>query len=231
MIGPLGPTDIDPDDIRDVACDATATAQVCNPPLRDTPDPPDPPDVGDPTAGAGLVGQLVVVLLVVALVLAIAWLIARWRQGESTPSDGDDVDDGNGDEEIEEVIGTRVVDHETSPQRWRRLASDHREQGRFRDAIRCEYRALVGDLARAGYVDEIPGRTSGEERAQVAEIAARLGDAGRSVGSQFDAAADTFDIAWFDDGVVTAADDQRFLAAQRAVLDGVLSGARSRGRR
>lgn len=231
MIDPLGPTDLDPDDVRDVACDVTATTQVCNPPLRDTPNPPDPPEVGDPTAGAGLVGQLVVVVLVVALVLAIAWLIARWRQGERSPSDEDDIDDGNRDDEIEEDVGARVVDHATPPEWWRRRASEHREQNRFRDAIRCEYRALVGDLARAGYVDEIPGRTSGEERAQVADLAPRLGDAGRAVASQFDVAADTFDIAWFDDGVITAADDQRFLAAQRTVLDAVLSGARSRGRR
>ena len=87
-----------------------------------------------------------------------------------------------------------------------------------------EYRALVGDLARAGYVDEIPGRTSGEERAQVAEIAPRLGEAGRAVSSEFDVAADTFDVAWFDDGVVTRGDDERFLA-------GGGDGARRRARR
>ena len=50
---------------------------------------------------------------------------------------------------------------------------------RFRDAIRCRYRALVGDLARRGMIDEIPGRTSGEERVQMA--AAAPGELDRSV--------------------------------------------------
>lgn len=229
--GPLGPSDVDPDDIRDVACDATASAQVCNPPVRepDTPEPRDLPDVGDPS-GLGFVGWLLVVLLVVALVLAIVWLVMRWRDGQGIGDLGDDVDDGDRDEAVDEEIGARVIDSETPPDRWRRLADEHRDAGRYRDSIRCQYRALVGDLARAGYVDEIPGRTSGEERAQVAEFAPRLGDVGSAVSAAFDVAADTFDSAWFDDGAVDRVDDERFGAAEATVLDAVLVGARSRGR-
>lgn len=231
--GPLGPSDVDPDDIRDVACDATAPSRVCDPPVRepDTPDPPDFSDVPDPSGGLGFIGQLLVVVLVAALVLAIVWLVMRWRDGTSGVDDGDDLDDLERDEEVEEEIGARIVDVETPPERWRRLAREHRDAGRYRDAIRCEYRALVGDLARAGYVDEIPGRTSGEERAQVAELAPRLGEPGRAVSQQFDVAADTFDVAWFDDGLVTLDDDERFRTAQTMVLDAVLSGARTRGGR
>jgi hypothetical protein len=96
------------------------------------------------------------------------------------------------------------------------------------EAVRCQYRALIGDLARSGYVDEIPGRTSGEERQQVAEIAPRLGELGRDVARQFDVAADTFDEAWFDDSEVTTGDDKRFLAAEQAVLDVVLTGVGKR---
>jgi hypothetical protein len=230
--GPLGPSDVDPDDIRDVACDVTASSQVCNPPVRepDAPDPPDLPDLGDPSPALGLVGQLVVVLLVAALVLAIVWLVMRWRDGRDIGDVDDDIDDGDRDEEVDEEIGARVIDVETPPDRWRRLAGEHRDVGRYRDSIRCQYRALVGDLARAGYVDEIPGRTSGEERAQVAEFAPRLGVPGDAVSSAFDEAADTFDVAWFDDGLVTRADDERFLVAEATVLDAALAGARSRGR-
>ena len=137
--GPLGPSDVDPDDIRDVACDATATSQICNPPVRDpdTPEPPDLPDVGDPSAGLGLVGQLLVVVLVAALVLAIVWLVMRWRDGQGVDDEGDDIDDGDRDEEVDEEIGARVIDDETPPDRWRRLASEHRDAGRYRDSIRC----------------------------------------------------------------------------------------------
>lgn len=233
--GPLGPSDVDPDDIRDLACDATAPSQVCNPPVRepDAPEPPDVPDLAGPSSGLGVIGQLLVVLLVAALVLAIVWLIMRWRADNVSESDdGDDLDDdGDRDQELDEEIGARIVDDENPPARWRRLAAEHRAAGRYRDAIRCEYRALVGDLARAGYVDEIPGRTSGEERDQVGLLAARLGEAGRSVAQQFDVAADTFDVAWFGDGAVTSVDDERFLAAQTTVLDAVLSGVRTGGGR
>lgn len=231
LLAPLGPSELDPDEIRDVACDVTAPSGICNP-VSD-PDPPDLPDstgLGDASAGAGLFGQLLVLLLVAALLLLIVWLIVRWRRGEGTPDDGEDIDAGDTDEEVDEEVGARVIDDETPPDRWRRLAAGHREAGRYRESIRCEYRALIGDLARSGYVDEIPGRTSGEERAQVAEIALRLGASGRAVASEFDVAADTFDAAWFDDGVVTRAADERFLAAQSTVLETALSGAR-RGRR
>ena len=230
--GPLGPTDVDPDDIRDVACDVTATSQVCNPPVRepDSPEPPDLPDVGDPSSGLALVGQFLVVLLVAALVLAIVWLVMRWRDGQGIGDEGDDIDEGDRDEAVNEEIGARVIDIETPPDRWRRLAAEHREAGRYRDSIRCQYRALVGDLARAGYVDEIQGRTSGEERDQMAECAPRLGEAGSAVSAAFDVAADTFDEAWFDDRPVDRVDDDRFRAAEATVLDAALAGARSRGR-
>jgi len=173
---------------------------------------------------------LLVVLLVAALIVAIVWLVMRWRDGQGLGDAGDDVDDADRDEAVDEEIGARVIDSETPPDRWRRLGAEHRDAGRYRDSIRCQYRALVGDLARAGYVDEIPGRTTGEEREQVAEFAPRLGDVGSAVSAAFGVTADTFDVAWFDDGPVERDDDERFRAAEATVLDAALAGARSRGR-
>lgn len=229
-LGPLGPTDVDPDDARDRACEATDPGRICNP---STPEPPSrTPDVPNPGGGgAGIFGQLLVVLLVAVLVLALAWLVKRWLDGGGVRRHDDDEEEAlDVDEAVDEIIDARIVDHETPPDRWRRLAFEARSSGDHREAVRCQYRALVGDLARSGYVDEIPGRTSGEEREQVAEIAPLLGDVAREVARQFDIAADTFDRAWFDDADVTAADDDRFLSAERAVLDVVLSGRRA-GRR
>ncbi len=228
---PLGPSDIDPDDARDRACEVTSSGSICNPAEPPPPEPPrDAPDVDlDPGVGAGFFGQLLVALLVIGLVVAVAWLVMRWLDGSG--GSADDSHDGellDVDEAVDEMVDARIVDHETPPDRWRRLAGEARSAGDHREAVRCQYRALIGDLARAGYVDEIPGRTSGEERDQVAEIAPRLGDGGRDVARQFDVAADTFDAAWFDDDVVTSADDERFLAAERAVLDVVLTGANKR---
>lgn len=229
VIDPLGPTDIDPDDARDRACDVTSTGRICNPAAPEPRDPPrDAPDVPDVNVGAGLFGQLLVGLLVAALLVAVIWLVMRWLDGSGRRREMDDGEPIDVDESVDEAVDARVVDHETPPDRWRRLATQARDTGDHREAVRCQYRALIGDLARAGYVDEIPGRTSGEEREQVAEIAPRLGEVGRGVARQFGVAADTFDEAWFDDGEVTPADDQQFLAAERGVLDVVLSGAGKR---
>lgn len=232
LVDPLGPTDIDPDDARDRACSVTSTNRVCNPSAPDPVEPSNPTQLGNPGAGAGLFGQLLVVVLVAALLVAIAWLVMRWLSGEgSTEVDGDDSESVDIDESVDEAVDSRVIDHETPPDRWRRQADEARRRGDFRAAIRCQYRGLIGDLARTGFVDEIPGRTSGEERSQVAEIAPRLGAVGAMVAAQFDVAADIFDEAWFDDDVVTDEDDRRFLAAEQPVLDAVRSGAGRRAGR
>ena len=214
---PLGPTGQDPDAPRDLACDLTASQRVCAPAQ---PRPQEPPDFDVPdasaVAGAGSVlSTLLVVLLVLALVAAIAWLamvLVRQRRPPGEVDDDVDVDEDIDDDNPPD----RIIDDERPPQRWRRLAAEHRDAGRFREAIRCEYRALVGDLARAGFVDEIPGRTSGEERAQLRELAP-------SVAPRFDEAADLFDRAWFDDAPTSSIDDERFQASARVVLDDVMA--------
>jgi hypothetical protein len=72
-----------------------------------------------------------------------------------------------------------------------------------------------------GLVDEIPGRTTGEERLQLRAVlpAAAL---------HFDTAADLFDGAWYGQAGVDAADDDRFRVLEAEVL--VATGAASSGR-
>ncbi len=220
---PLGGSPIDPDRVRDAACDVTTDASICNP---SAPDPPnvDPP-AGDAAGAAGL-GSLFILLLVLLLVAALLWVFWQWRVARDPSKRRRAADDQETDldEDEDAELPVRIIDEERPPDRWRRQAAEHRSRGEYRDAVRCEYRALVGDLARAGLVDEIPGRTSGEERSQVAELAGR--DA--RVTTEFSVAADVFDTAWFDDGETTLDDDERFLAAERAVLDSALVGGRRR---
>jgi hypothetical protein len=162
----------------------------------------------------GPIGTLLVLLLVAALVAVVVWMVAKaLRERDS------DVNDAlvDLDEDLDEGVAERIIDEQRPPDRWRSAAEEHRAAGRFREAVRCEYRALVGDLARAGAVDEIPGRTSGEERAQLAALAP-------AVSQNFDDAADIFDEAWFNDDEVTVDDDRRFVSASRAILDTVLIG-------
>lgn len=228
---PFGePQPVDPDEIRDAACDATARSEVCSPEVPDIPEAPDVPDV---SSGGGAIGQLLVILLVAALIAVLVWLLYQFVVGRTIRADADD-DDGDLDEteDLDDDL-PRIIDEERPPDRWRRRAEEHRGRSEFRDAIRCEYRALVGDLARAGFVDEIPGRTSGEERAQIADIARP----GSPVPDRFSAAADLFDRAWFDTGTgerlhdIGAMDDKRFVAASRAVLEELLARSVGSGER
>jgi hypothetical protein len=85
-----------------------------------------------------------------------------------------------------------VVEHDTGrlPTDWEADAAAHEGAGRWRDAVRCRYRALVAHLAAAGVVREIPGRTAGEYRA---EVAAQL----PAASSGFAAASELFERAWY----------------------------------
>lgn len=96
-----------------------------------------------------------------------------------------------------------AIDRSREPRGWRDEADSHSAAGRYRDALRCRYRALVGDLARRGLLDEIPGRTTGEERRELYASAPNALPAFRE-------AADLFDAAWYGWIPVDASDDARF---------------------
>ena len=49
-----------------------------------------------------------------------------------------------------------------SPRDWAAEAGEHESAGRLSEAIRCHYRALIADLAAAGELEEVPGRTARE---------------------------------------------------------------------
>ena len=198
-----------PDDVREQACRIVeATPSVCSPPST---------TVAKPSSGGvdlSFLGVLFwvllvlgVVLLVVALMRALAGRSPRTRRARAKRSSSDEFDD-----ELE--TGFVQIDRSREPTDWRSEAEAHRRAGRFRDALRCRYRALVGDLARRGLIDEIPGRTTGEERAQLRVVRP-------AVGGPFDAAADLFDDAWYGHAAVDVADDDRFQALEREVLAGV----------
>jgi hypothetical protein len=106
-----------------------------------------------------------------------------------------------------------------SPAAWRQEAERLAAAGRYREALRARYRALVGDLAALGLLEEVPGRTSGEYdrlvRAQLPEI-----------GREFSAATDLFERCWY--GQEEAGnDEQRALGERaRAMVSSVGAGRR-----
>jgi Domain of unknown function (DUF4129) len=203
---PFGPVSQNPDDVRDAACRLVATSSVCNPAAPPNSVANHAPNVaagGGSLLGAMLWGLLIVVI--VAIVFVAIRFFAERRPGTRDSSD----DDADPDDDA--LAGTVVIDRSREPRGWREEAERHRAAGRFRDAIRCRYRALVGDLARRGLIDEIPGRTTGEERRQ-------LRVSGPNAVPFFREAADMFDAAWYGNVTVGLIDDDRFQQLDREVL-------------
>ena len=146
--------------------------------------------------GGGGAGSLVAWVILALLVAGIVVLVVvRVRRGP-----------------VARVAQHRVViDRSREPADWRAEADEHARHGRYRDALRCRYRALVGDLARLGLLDEIPGRTTGEERGQLratAPVAA----------PDFTDATELFDRTWYGDEPTGPNQDDRFRALAGTVL-------------
>jgi len=204
---PLEPIDQDPDTVREEACRLVSRDEsVCAPP--DT----TPPSNGSRGGAsldwlAGLLWVVFIALILLLVVYLVRYLIERAGRGrikrKQTPKADDDLD------HVEQAAV--AIDRSREPDNWRAEADEHRRAGRYRDALRCRYRALVGDLARRGLIDEIPGRTTGEERTQLREVQP-------SAGSPFTSAADMFDGAWYGRVAVDAADDERFQSFEQEVL-------------
>lgn len=204
---PLGPVTQNPDDVRDAACRLVESRSVCSPPP--VPSTVVPRGSAAPSGGGGFLG-IVLWALLILVVLALAFVAFRsFRDRRSAHVESQDGDDVEPDSDA--LVGTVIIDPSREPRGWREAADAHRNDGRYRDALRCRYRALVGDLARRGLLDEIPGRTTGEERRQLRVSAS-------NVAPFFREAADLFDGAWYGHVPVGAADDDRFQQLDRDVL-------------
>lgn len=98
---------------------------------------------------------------------------------------------------------------------WRADAAAHEAAGRWRDALRCTWRATVAELAARGLVEEVPGRTTGEYRAAVARSLPAVAD-------PFSQATRLFEDAWYAAVEIGQAESAR----ARALGDTVLAEAR-----
>lgn len=100
-----------------------------------------------------------------------------------------------------------------SAREWRAEAEAHERAGEWKLALRARYRSLVADLASRGLVDEIPGRTAGEYRAEVAETVP-------GVASEFAGATELFERAWYGNRPTGADDAAHFRDLETRVLTG-----------
>jgi hypothetical protein len=108
----------------------------------------------------------------------------------------------------------RRIERRRTPEEWRAQADAHARAGRWREAVRYRYRALVADLGARGLVDDVPGRTAGEYRREVAAAAPEVAPA-------FSEASDVFETAWYGRRPTDEGQDRRL----RELSDAVLSGS------
>ena len=144
-------------------------------------------------AGGGLIASL---LLIGAVTLVVVMLL-RFGKGvqSDAPRPAARVRAGRG----------RSADD------WRGEAAQHEAAGRWRDALRCRYRALVAELAGNGLLDDLPGKTTGEERADIASAAP-------GASPSFRKATELFDDVWYGDAPAGADDAARFRSLSDRVL-------------
>jgi len=144
----------------------------------------------------GVIGGIVLV----AVVAALAWAVARaLRETRRDPS----------------VPGFVVATSRRAAADWLADATRCEAAGNWREALRYRYRALIAELSRRGLVDEVPGRTSGEYRREVARSLPRVADA-------FGDATDLFELVVYGDA--PAGPDAS--ARARSLSDRVLAGTR-----
>jgi hypothetical protein len=96
---------------------------------------------------------------------------------------------------------------------WLRDAEAAETAGRWKEGLRCRHRALVAGLAEQGVIDEIPGRTAGEYRADVARALP-------GAATDFGGATDLFERAWYGDRPTGEEERRRFGTLAERVLVG-----------
>jgi hypothetical protein len=142
--------------------------------------------------GRGLLGMIVFAVVVAA----VAYLIIRFaRTMQADPEAG---------------LPSVAAERRTAAD-WRADAERYEAAGEWRNGLRCRHRALVAELAHRGLVEEVPGRTAGEYRT---DVAASLPTAGRAFGD----ATELFELAWYAHADTGPDDSRRFEALSTDVL-------------
>ena len=94
---------------------------------------------------------------------------------------------------------------------WEAEAERLEAAGDWKPALRARFRALVATLVERGHVDDVPGRTTGEYRAEVRAGLPEAADA-------FAGATYLFEDAWYGDEPTGEVENARFRALATDVL-------------
>ncbi len=142
--------------------------------------------------GASILGWVVLI----AAIVAIAFLLARLgRSVQRDPAHAAEVS----------------VERTRTAAQWVDEAERLERDGEWKLALRGRFRALVAILVEQGRVDDVPGRTAGEYRAEIDVVLPE-------VSADFAEATFLFEDAWYGDEPTGAAENVRFRALAGAVV-------------
>lgn len=119
-----------------------------------------------------------IILLTVAAALVVGVLLVRSRRR-------------SGKADAEPVSETEVEHHRRAAD-WRSEAERFEAEGAWKEALRARYRELVRTLVDRHQLPDVPGRTTGELRGDLAATTPDAADA-------FDTACLCFELAWYAD--------------------------------
>jgi hypothetical protein len=156
---------------------------------------------GPRVAVGGGTNLLLYVVLIVLVALLIWIIVAVVRSWTRTPKVEKETDEDP------------VIDVPRTQREWRSEAEAAEADRRWKDAIRARYRELVSELVDRRVADSVPGRTTGELRADVAANAP-------SVSRAFSDATELFELPWYADAPTDEGQNLRFKELARVVLDG-----------
>ncbi len=156
----------------------------------------------------GGVGGLIGWLILGTLLAGVVWFVSRMGPLGGLASHA-------GARAVVEVTGPAATDHRTAEQ-WRTEAARLVGLGRYDEALRARYRALLADLIDQGLIADVPGRTPGEYRTELAEAAP-------PAANSFAELTTLFESIWYGANEAAPADLQNFERNEDVVLDGVTS--------
>jgi hypothetical protein len=146
------------------------------------------------TGGAGSVVAWVVLGLLVVVVVVVASRVLRTVQ----------------------AVPSHHVEHDVARARtarsWEHDAEACEREGRWKDGLRCRYRALTVALVERDLLRDVPGRTAGEFRRELREHAPA------EAAAAFNRATDLFEAVWYGDRPTGADESATFRRLASDVL-------------
>jgi len=154
----------------------------------------------------GGAGSVVGVLILAALLAVAVWLVSGLRALSARS--------GGGSAPIAVSLAPGDADEQRSADAWVVEAERLVAAGRFDEALRARYRALLAGLFENGVLDDVAGRTAGEYQRELASAIPE-------VAPRFDELTSRFEIVWYGADEASEADVDRFTHAAERLLAGL----------